>query len=560
MVGILKMYLDAKQPKAELASLKATNRAVATDMQMVWGMTNKMFLAGVAGLAAMGGAFVAATALNKEFNKSLTHTKALSDLSTTQMNALSVQVRQLGISFGESSNTIAEGLVVLAKAGLSQTQIMEAMPTIVQLMKANASDFETAANIAMRTINAFGYEYSDLVDLMDKSQKMFQATLADIGDLQQGLQYAGSTARLAGVPFEHLLAMLGTLSDNAMVAGIASRSLNQMMIDIVEHVDEVQQWADSMGLGVEVIKDGVLNLNEIIPAFGKLGMSMEVLMESTEIFSTRAMRSWGILIGASSQYQGLLDEINNSSGELARTVGVQTESIASILTSMKETLFAPFKDDKFTTKTIEILKELHSFIGPLGQALSELVMVLVEQFAKILPYLINLLISFTDGMERGVSILGFFTRALLGMNPMLLKFYILWMMIRKMNISNIIMQSVKATQTYLVATQSATVVTLTHSEAMALDAAATAAAANMKMLLWKATAGIALGMMMAVTAYNRECAALGALTASVMAAAAAYQYFATAKAIAHPVLATAMVAGGVGVAAFLASEAVRRAG
>jgi len=433
-VSLFHIRVNATQAKAELASLAATNRAALASMQAAWSGVNKMFIAGAAGIAAMGGAFAVAYMANKDFNKSMTHTMALSDMTRNEMKALSDQVLGLGIRYGESSNIIADGLVVLAKAGLTQQEIMTAMPTIVQLMKANAVDFETAANIAMMTMNAFSLEYSQLADVGDKAQKAFQATLMDIEDLQQGLQYAASTAAMAGIPFESLLAIMGTLADNAMVAGIASRSMNKMLLDIVMHTDQVQRWADSMGLGVQVIKDGKLNIDEIIPAFAKLGMSLETLIESSDIFTVRALRSWGILIGHADEYDALLGQINASTGELERTTDIQITSLSSMMTTMKEILLEPFKTEAFGEETAAIMRELTVVVADLAPELANLIFNLVVGFKESLPDIINLLQGFLGMFQNILPVIMWFGKALSGISPQLLGIFLVMKLMMKSKI------------------------------------------------------------------------------------------------------------------------------
>lgn len=423
-MALLRFWVDATQAKAELASLAAVNRMATAGIQASWGAVNKAMLAGAAGIGAMAVGMAAAYGANAEFNKSLTHTRALSDLTTEQLNKMGDAALALGIQFGESSNVIADGLVVLSKAGLTYEEIMTAMPTIVKMMKANAVDFETAAKISIMSINAFGKEYSDLADIADKTQKVVQATLLDLVDMQQALQYAGSTAALAGIPFESLAAMMGVLSDNAMVAGIASRSVNMMMLDIVEHTDEIQRWADSMGLGVQVIKDGVLNINEIIPAFAKLGMNLETLIESQDIFTARALRSWGILIGHSGDYLDLLDQINTSTGELDRTVAIQMEGLTAVMTQIKEIFFEPFKEQSAAKELAAILDDLKGIVGELAPTLKELVFSLMRGFADILPEINQMLQGFVGLVGTLLKIIVPLGKAIAGIPAPLLQGYI----------------------------------------------------------------------------------------------------------------------------------------
>ena len=568
MVSLFRIRVDASQAKAELATLQAANMRTAAAMQMAWGGVNKMFLAGAAGIAAMGGAFAIAYLANKDFNKSMTHTMALSDMTRTEMKALSDQVLGLGIKYGESSNIIADGLVILAKAGLTQQEIMTAMPTLVQLMKANAVDFETAANIAMMTMNAFSLSYDQLAEVGDKAQKAFQATLMDIEDLQQGLQYAASTAAMAGIPFESLLAIMGTLADNAMVAGIASRSMNKMLLDIVMHTDQVQRWADSMGLGVQVIKDGKLNIDEIIPSFAKLGMSLETLIESSDIFTVRALRSWGILIGHADDYGNLLNQINNSAGELARTTDIQITSLSSMMTSMKEILLEPFKTEAFGGEMTTIMEGLTGTVRDLAPVLAGLVYDLVVGFKDALPGLVELMKGFVKTFQNILPLVIWFGKALSGINPNLLKLFLLFQLLKRTKIYEMVMTmafsfkaagiaaqqnalQISALNIQIAKISSTTPILSKQMERQGLvlkrNAMITQQTAAAHQALAGAAMGVGLGVFMAVTGMSREARVMGGAIAVVMSLAMAYQVLAAAKGAAQLWTVPARIAAGAAV-------------
>lgn len=577
--SLFRIRVDASQAKAELATLTAANQRTAAAMQIAWSGVNKMFLAGAAGIAAMGGAFAIAYMANKDFNKSMVHTAALADLTKTQMLELSDQVLGLGIKYGESSNIIADGLVILAKAGLTQQEIMTAMPTIVQMMKANAVDFELAANIAIMTMNAFSMEYDQLVEVGDKAQKAFQATLMDIEDLQQGLQYAASTAAMAGIPFESLLAMMGTLADNAMVAGIASRSMNKMLLDLVMHTDDVQRWADSMGLGVEVIKDGKLNIDEIIPAFAKLGMSLDTLIESSDIFTVRALRSWGILIGHADDYGDLLNQINNSAGELARTTDIQITSLSSMMTSMKEILLAPFKTEAFGEEMSKIMVGLTGVVSELAPTLASLVYDLIVGFRDALPGLVELLKGFLKTFQNIVPLIMWFGKALSGINPILLKLFLLFQLLKRTKIYEMFMTmtfSFKAAG--IAAQQNALQISALNIQISKISATTPILAKQMErqglvlkrnalitqqsaaahQALAGAALGVGLGIFMAITGMSRESRVMGGIIAVIMSLAMAYQILAAAKGAAQlwtvpaRIAAGAAIVGGFGALAYAA--------
>jgi len=583
MVSLLRMHLDASQPKAELAQLQILNQRVATSIGATWGIVNKTLMASAGSLALLGGGFYAAYAANSEFNKSMTHTRALSDLTVDQIESLTKQVSDLAIVYGESSTVIAEGLVVLAKAGLKYEDIMSAMPTIVQLMKANAVDFDTAANIAIMTMNAFNKPYSELAEVGDKVQKVVQATLLDIDDMQQSLQFAASTAQLAGVPFESLLAVMGTLANNAMRAGLGARSVNQMMLNIVENVDQVQQWADSMNLGVQIIKDGKINIDEIIPAFGKLGMSIDTLTESNSIFTNNALRAWGVLIANADDYTTLLGEINNSQGELGRTTNIQITSLQTMMSSMKEMILAPFRTPEVTNELAKAMNQLRESMSLIGPALANLVLNLLVNFRQILPDLIMLLNQFVKTAGNLVPLISFFARILAGVNPKVLEFYLLFRLIARSKFYEGMMNLVFGFRLMALESESLALklsmldlqmIDLYTSEnvlnytdmtwmgqtkmrqlQLQSETLQAQSLANARRQLVSLGVGLVFTTYMGITAANKEAKALAALVTGIQAATIAYIALGTAKVFATPVLApmqAAAVASAIGLGAGLA--------
>lgn len=389
--------------RADIARTRETMRTLSTvsgnATKLLKTMGDTFKTVGKAGMMAFGGvtlAVMGTMAVVKDFNQNLTKAAAIAGLTRDEMNKLGDMINKVSLQYAQSSNNISAGVVELTKAGLSMEEISQSIDTITQAMLANNIEFTEAAKMAVFAVKQFGDSFADLPYLFDVIQKVAQETIMDFGDLQQALQYAGSTAVLAGVPFEQLIAIMGTLSQRAMEMGIASRSVNQMMMNLINSADEMQQWVDEMGLGVQVIKDGVLNLNDLINAFSKMNLTIKDLQKSSDIFTVRAMRSWGLLITGADEYRKLLSEdIPNSYGVLADIAERQTETITYRLGQFREILTAPLRSPeyieqlvdllgKFREPLIDISKTLYSGLWGFLQWTSEHSKDLTTMFSKIL--------------------------------------------------------------------------------------------------------------------------------------------------------------------------------
>jgi hypothetical protein len=435
-------------------------------------------------------------------------------------------------------------------------------------MMANAVTFEQAAEIGVMAVNAFGKQYEDLTYLFDVSQHVAQQTLLNIEDLQQGLQYAGSTAQLAGVEFEELVSMMGVLSQNAMVAGVASRSMNRMLLSIVEKAPEVQRWADSMGLGIEVIKDGKVNITEILPAFAKLDTSIETLQDSMDIFSIRGMRSWGILINNAEDYLRLLEESKASSGVLAETAKKQSQSIAYIWGRIRETLLTPFRTEEVRKQITATMEMFEQSMVNVGSNLQTVVADLVKEFQGWMPYFAPLLESIISLLLSVMNIAKKFVGFIAGLNKNILFTWLIIKMIQRLNIfawleKIIYQQKISNLQTSIAMRQENVVMLQMRTKTGKLIPMMIAAETegirvdNMKiealqlkrqayLNAGKAAMGVALGTMMLLTGMTREMKLMGALITTLNAVAMAYSIASAAKwSFMGGPLGTAAVVGGI---------------
>jgi len=370
---------NATQARNEFRSLRAEFMLSQQALQNLTLMGSNMFGTlktiakySVLAFGAVSIASAASIAVVKEYDKNLTHAAAIANLTKSEMNELGKQINLMSLQFGQSANDISAGVVELTKAGLGMGDISLYMDDITKAMMANSITFADASKIAIYAAKQFGgpQGFGAIPELLDMVQKVTQETIMDFGDLQQALAYAGSTATLARVDFAELLSMMGALSQRAMEMGIASRSVNQMMMNLIDKADEMQDWVDTMGLGVQVIKDGSLNITELIQKFSTLDMTMEMLQKSSDIFTVRAMRSWGLLVTGADEYVKLLNEdIPNSVGVLDQVFQKQQETIEYHLGQLGNIMTAPFRNQEYIGMIIEMLEKLEEPVKRLSQVL-----------------------------------------------------------------------------------------------------------------------------------------------------------------------------------------------
>lgn len=427
--AMFSIYVNDKQAQRAITRM---NARWAT-MTAVVGQASRALMMSIGYFAAVGGAVAVATMAIKDYEEALVRAGAIGGLTATQTSLLSGKMMESARAYGAASEEMAEGVLELTKSGFDFATVMSTIDTVTKVNIANNLSYAESAKIATLVMKAFKVESADLEGHLDKLQFVVHKTLMDMGDFLEVLQYAGGTTIFAGVPPEHLYAMAGALADVAQVSGVASRGLNRVMIEMLKEIDVIQEWTDSLGLGVDVLKDGKLNITELMHAFHDLGMTEETLIATLNQFSIRSARAWLGLLTNAEEYFELVEGQKDAHGYLDEVVEPQLQTLANQWQRIIETVKSGFRDEDFLAATHDAFDALQDTIEALMPDLRELVLSLLEQA----PAMFAMLTKVLQGLIPVVGpLLTFFTTmadVLAWLNEMgLLRSIILFTIIRKM--------------------------------------------------------------------------------------------------------------------------------
>ena len=138
------------QAQAALKQLDAQMMATSAIIQTSSRLADTALIAVSASFVALGaGAFVAYNAVN-QFQESLTTVRALGGVTEDQMFELAKSINEVSAQFGVSGDEIAEGAVMLSKAGLTVDEVNESIGAMTALSKANGIAFEEAARLYLQ--------------------------------------------------------------------------------------------------------------------------------------------------------------------------------------------------------------------------------------------------------------------------------------------------------------------------------------------------------------------------------------------------------------------------
>lgn len=234
--------------------------------------------------------------------------QALTGATGTEFEALSNQAKELGRTTMFSATQSANAMSELASAGFTTTEIMSAMPGLLDLAASGNIGLAEAANIASSTLRGFGLEASQSSHVSDVLAEAAARTNAGITDMGMAMGYIAPVASAMGVSIEETAAAVGLLSNAGIQGSKAGTVLRSALSSLAKPSKEASELMANLGFNAYDTNGKMIPLNKII---ANLQKSMSGLTDEQKqnalvtIFGQEALSGMLALIAAGP------DELNN---------------------------------------------------------------------------------------------------------------------------------------------------------------------------------------------------------------------------------------------------------
>jgi len=329
------------------------------------------------------GAAVLKTA--SDFESSMNAIKALVQPTADEFQALQDRARELGATTVFSAQEAANAIEVLAKNGLSVTQILDgAVDSSLALAAATGTDLSNAADIATDVMLSFNKEAKDLAGLVDGIAGVTAASKFDIDDYRLALAQAGGVAGGLGVEFEDFNAAIASTSHlfaSGSDAGTSFKVFLQRLNPVSEKAaDEIK------ALGLEFF-DAEGNMKSMADISQELQNAFEGMSEAQKanslstIFGTDAMRTAiGLAEGGSERFNELAAAIANVSAQ--DMADARMQGLAGAMEELKGAL----EELALAIAESGLLDAFTNFV--------KLLTAVVREIGKADPFILNLGVAF----------------------------------------------------------------------------------------------------------------------------------------------------------------------
>lgn len=255
---LVKVGADTAAAEKELQSFSQRMTGIGKNLAVTGGLLT----AGVtAPLMLVGKQAIDAAA---DFEQTMNIMQQVTGATSANMAQMEQQALQLGASTVFSAGEAAQGMLELGKAGMNATQVMAAMPGVLDLAAAGGVAVGEAASVTISALNAFNLEASESARVADLMAAAANASAADISDLAMGFQQGAFAFSAAGQDIDDLAASLAILTNVGLTGSDAGTALKNAFVRMMSPTKEAKGLMKELGISFFDANGQMKDLPDII--------------------------------------------------------------------------------------------------------------------------------------------------------------------------------------------------------------------------------------------------------------------------------------------------------
>ena len=342
-IGELKIGLifEDKSFNSSIKNLEATSDKAAQTTSLKW-----QAMAGIVQNVAVG-AFNAAAGAVTGFASSIVSTGMQFDTAMSQVAAtmgvtvddiqdLSAVAQQMGATTKFTATEAAEGLNILAMAGLSAQEQIAGIPTVLDLASAGAMSLENSASYIVGAVNGFSDSMDNAqyyADLMAKGATLANTSVSGLGE---ALGRSAATAATYGQHADSVTLSLLRLAKQNVTGEAAATALNRAMADLYTPTDAAATALAKLGVSAYDANGSARDFNEVADEL-KVALSgmteEEANAYAASIFTAQGLNAFNKMTAASTEaVDDFKEGLANAFGSAAAQSATQIANLEGSMT------------------------------------------------------------------------------------------------------------------------------------------------------------------------------------------------------------------------------------
>lgn len=274
---------------------------------------------------------VAAVNTAGDFEYSLSKVRAVTGATAEDMKVLKDAAIELGSTTSFSATEAANGMEFLGQAGYDTTQIIAAMPGILDLAAASGTELAQTAEIVSSSMNAFGLSAEQSSHFADVLAQAAASSNANVVDLGEGFKYVAPVATAFGMTLEETTAALSLMANAGIKGGQGGTALRGALTRLINPSDEAAIAMKELGINIADAEGNMLPFQEIMKMTraGMSGLTEEQKNQAmATIFGQEALSGMMAVVNSTDEEFGkLTDGLVNSDGAAAEMAATMKDNL-----------------------------------------------------------------------------------------------------------------------------------------------------------------------------------------------------------------------------------------
>lgn len=315
--------------KAWTVSVKAFDMATAPIRKIFSLLSNPIMQAGA--IIGVGFSLNDMVDTYTEFEATMSKVQALSNATSSEMDALTKKAKEMGAATKFSGTESAEAFTYMAQAGWGVQDMLDGIGGIMSLAAADGLDLASVTDIVSNAVTAFGLKATDVQRFADVMAVASSATNTDVYNLGEAFKYVAPVAGAMKYSVEDVSLALGIMSNNAIKGGMAGTSLKTALANMAAPTDKMSGIMSKYNISLTDTQGNMKTLRGVLDnirtGLGGLSEAEQTAAAST-LFGKEAMAGMLAIVNTSEEdYRKLVEQIDNSSGAADKMAGIMQDNL-----------------------------------------------------------------------------------------------------------------------------------------------------------------------------------------------------------------------------------------
>ena len=309
------------------------------------------------------------------FDTAMSQVAATMGTTVDKIGNVKAKAEEMGRTTKYTATEAAEGMNILAQAGLSADEQISGIGTVLNLASAGAMSLEESASYTAGAVKGFGDSMSNAsyyADLMAKG-----ATLAntDVRGLGEAFSGSAATAKNYGQAADSVTLSLLRLAEQNVTGSEASTALNRAMADLYTPTDDASKALDQLGVSAYKSNGEAKDFTDLVDELNGSMQRMTAEQKNNAlatIFTTQGLQAFNKMTASSdATVQKFWKGIQDSSGSAAQQAATQLDNLQgdiTLLSSATEGLQLAF-NNTFSGTIRGAIKGVTSEVSGLAEAM-----------------------------------------------------------------------------------------------------------------------------------------------------------------------------------------------